>query len=303
MSKRPPLIFGEVLFDCFPDRSRVLGGAPFNVAWHLQGFGLQPVFISRLGNDADGEDILQLMQRWDMQSSGVERDALHPTGRVNIKMQGKQHSFSILPEQAYDYIALDSLPSHSFSLLYFGSLIQRSATSRHSLHSLQKQGIPSFVDINLRQDCWTPEIVIDSIRQARWLKINDEELELLRDDLGIVGDFRQQLALDLREKYALDMLIVTCGAEGAFLVDQQQQVFSVAPQAHLDIVDTVGAGDAFSAVTIMGLLQGWQARDIVQRAQNFASRICQIQGATTQDKSLYEDFAASEGLPTVRLTN
>lgn len=288
MLNQPPLIFGEVLFDCFPDDSQVLGGAPFNVAWHLQGFGLQPYFISRVGKDSDGDKILQLMQRWDMQKGGVQRDAKHPTGRVEIKMDGKQHTFEILPEQAYDYIELDTMPHSPFGLLYFGSLIQRSSQSRDSLQRLQERSIPCFVDINLRQGCWTPDIVVESVKQARWLKINDEELEWLRDDLGITGDFRGQLAMNLREKYALDMLIVTCGAEGAFLINQQQQVFTVAPQTDIEIIDTVGAGDAFAAVTIMGILQGWQAVDILQRAQAFASQVCQIKGATTLDKSLYD---------------
>jgi len=290
MLKNPPLIFGEVLFDSFPDGSRVLGGAPFNVAWHLQGFGLQPYFISRIGQDAAGDEILQRMQGWGMQSSGVQRNTEHPTGHVQIIMEDQQHRFEILPEQAYDYIQLDSAPRCPFGLLYFGSLIQRSPTSQHSLKALQAHNIPCFVDINLRTSCWTPDTVINSIKQARWLKINDEELETLRDDLEIVGDFRGQLALELHKKYDLDLLIVTCGAEGAFLINQQQHVFSVTPQADINIVDTVGAGDAFSAVTIMGLLQGWHEQDILQRAQDFASQICQIQGATSSDKRLYTGF-------------
>ncbi len=287
MNPLPPLIFGEVLFDHFPDGQKRLGGAPFNVAWHLHGFGLPAYLISRIGHDAEGDEVLQALQAWGMDSGGLQRDAEHPTGQVKIEWQEGTHHFEILPEQAYDYIALNSVPSGSFGLIYFGSLIQRQATAYQSLQCLKASAIPCFVDINLRAPWWTPEIIIDSVKQTRWLKINHDELDTLREVLGINGDFRGQLAEDLVEKYDLELLIVTCGEEGAFLVNREQQVFTSAPSTTVDVVDTVGAGDAFSAVCIMGLLHHWDEHTLLKRAQAFASRICQIQGATALDKALY----------------
>ncbi len=290
MSSQSALIFGEILFDSFPDGSRVAGGAPFNVAWHLRGLGLSPYLVSRIGKDAAGAQLLQLMQAWGMQCGGVQRDALHPTGQVEVLCANGQHSFSILPDQAYDFIEVDSLPRCPFGLLYYGSLIQRHAVSRQSLKVLKTGGYPWFVDINLRDPWWTPEIVLDSVQQARWLKINDEELARLRDVFGVKGDFRGQWALALREKYDLEWLIVTCGAEGAFLVNRQQQVFSVTPPADIVVIDTVGAGDAFCALLIVGILQGWTEQRTLQAAQAFASQVCQMRGATAQNPQLYAEF-------------
>jgi len=104
-----PLVFGEVLYDSFPDGSVVLGGAPFNVAWHLRGFGLNPLFISRVGDDELGERIIAAMSEWGMDTRGVQRDPGHPTGRVVVSIRNNEPSFEIVPEQAYDFIAGEPL--------------------------------------------------------------------------------------------------------------------------------------------------------------------------------------------------
>ena len=104
-----PLIYGEVLFDIFPGDNKVLGGAPFNVAWHLQGLGLSPLFISRIGGDAEGRNVVDAMQQWAMDNSGLQRDAVYPTGGVEISMQGTDHRFDIRANQAYDHIDFEPM--------------------------------------------------------------------------------------------------------------------------------------------------------------------------------------------------
>ena len=99
--KYGPVIFGEVLYDCFPDGTMVLGGAPFNVAWHLQAFGCTPVFVSSVGTDAAGEKIIKAMDNWGMGTQWIERDPLHPTGRVNVTFVSNEPTYDIVRDSAW----------------------------------------------------------------------------------------------------------------------------------------------------------------------------------------------------------
>ena len=287
-----PLVFGEVLFDCFPDGRAVMGGAPFNVAWHLQGFGLAPRLISRIGTDAQGEGVLSIMQAWGMDTQGVQRDGRHPTGRVQISMQGKAHTFEILPDQAYDFIdanaAATAARQAQASLIYYGSLVSRNPVSASALKALLEQNLPAFVDINLRAPWWQADSMPTLFRRARWAKLNDEELiELFGGDTA--SSELAPLAERVRRQYGLELVIVTRGADGALLV-KDQEVLRGEPVGVDDLVDTVGAGDGFSAVCLLGLIQGWELGEILSRALEFAAQICRQQGATAQDPGLYSDF-------------
>lgn len=133
MRDKVPVLFGEVLFDCFEDGSRVLGGAPFNVAWHLQAFGCSPLFISRVGDDPWGRKIRDVMQRWGMTTAGLQKDSAHPTGEVQVSLKQGQPSFDILPDRAYDHIHCEGIPPMNPSLVYHGSLGLRQAESANTL--------------------------------------------------------------------------------------------------------------------------------------------------------------------------
>ncbi len=129
-----PLIFGEVLFDCFPDGNSVLGGAPFNVAWHLHAFGQSPLMISRIGDDALGKKVKSAMQDWKMNTTGLQLDPEHPTGSVDIEFDNGEPRYTIVEHRAYDYIDAASLPSSAEnSVLYHGSLALRNQNSREAL--------------------------------------------------------------------------------------------------------------------------------------------------------------------------
>ncbi len=280
------IIFGEALFDTFPDGTAVLGGAPFNVAWHLQGFGLTPLFISRVGSDARAEQVLDAMTGWGMDLAGVQRDSTRPTGVVQIQLQGKGHSFDIVPDQAYDHIDADAALGHigdDSALLYHGSLIARAPGSRQALERLRAAGLPTFVDINLRAPWWDEQSVKVILQGARWVKLNDEELVVLSggtrtDQIGV--------AQSMRAHYGLAMLVVTRGAGGAFITTADD-LMQGSPVTVDVLVDTVGAGDAFSSVVILGLIHDWPLGQTLQRALEFAAAICRIRGATTTDRNLY----------------
>lgn len=287
-----PVIFGEVLFDLFPDGQRVLGGAPFNVAWHLQGFGLKPLLISRIGRDARGDELLQRMEAWGMDLRGLQQDDAHPTGQVEVRMREGGHDFHILPDQAYDFIqsepALQLLEGNGLGMLYMGSLVGRGAVSRASLDSLLRRlRLPIFVDINLRPPWWNLARVEGSLARARWAKLNDEELrELVGREAGD-DEERQAQAELLRTRFDLELVILTLGARGADFISAGSRLHGD-PVPVSQLVDTVGAGDAFSAVTLLGLTHGWPRERILARSLAFASRICAQRGATADDRELYQ---------------
>lgn len=289
---KQPIIFGEVLFDVFADGTSVLGGAPFNVAWHLTGFGCDPIFISRIGEDEAGEQVIEAMRTWDMDTHAIQYDDTHPTGMVPVVVKDGQPTFDIIPDQAYDHISYANIPSLQSKFLYHGSLITRSF-SKNALQMLIKKQYPFiFSDINLRSPWWNVKDANKMIRNARWVKLNEDELSLLQEKRLTNREETISAAMELYQRYSLELLLVTLGSEGSFYICDGQSFF-IHPVPVDNIIDTVGAGDAFSAVTILGLCCGWPWKQTLQRATNFASEICQRQGATIKDKKLYRSYIQS----------
>ena len=283
-----PVIFGEVLYDCFPDGQAVLGGAPFNVAWHLQGFGRAPLFISRVGDDPLGHHVRDAMHKHGMDASGLQLDSLHPTGKVSITMSGKNHSFEIIPDQAYDYIDQGALPPLPDStLFYHGSLAARSPVSAQTLAFLNtRYAGKRLVDVNLRSPWWQQQQVLELVDGAWLAKLNDEELQLLAPDADDDASRIQQLI----NNAGLQLLLVTRGAAGAELLTATGDSFRVAPDPVTDVVDTVGAGDAMTSVLILAILQGWPWQQALERSQAFASAIVGQRGATVEEPDFYQPF-------------
>jgi fructokinase len=283
-----PVIFGEVLYDCFPDGQAVLGGAPFNVAWHLQGFGRAPLFISRVGDDPLGHHVKDAMHNHGMDASGLQLDSLHPTGKVTITMSGNSHSFEIIPDQAYDYIDQGALPPLPDStLFYHGSLAARSPVSAQTLAFLNtRYAGKRLVDVNLRSPWWQQQQVLELVDGAWLAKLNDEEL------LQLVPDMEDDTARiqHLFDTAGLQLLLVTRGAAGAELLTATGDSFLVAPDPVTDVVDTVGAGDAMTSVLILAILQGWPWQQALERSQAFASAIVGQRGATVEEPGFYQPF-------------
>ncbi len=291
---RRPVIFGEVLFDHFPDGARVLGGAPFNVAWHLQAFGLAPLFVSRLGNDPAGRDVQEAMSDWGMDLAGVQIDDSHPTGMVEITIAGGQPSFHILPHQAYDFIHDTTLAKPiDYRLLYHGSLALRDQTSRHALETLRRSSsLPVFMDVNLRPPWWDLTSVTSLTQGATWVKLNEDELvSLVPEETDL-----EARAEELQARCALELLVITRGAEGVVARTPDGALLSAKPSAQVQVVDTVGAGDAFTSVLLLGLTLGWETRLTLERAQSFASAIVGVRGATVADPVLYQSYRTDWGL-------
>jgi fructokinase len=279
-------VFGEVLFDHFPDGQRVLGGAPFNVAWHLQAFGQEPRFISRVGADAEGDEIRTAMQNWGMTLDGLQTDASLPTGRVAVAFSDGQPSYDIVRPCAYDAIEADDLPACGW--LYHGSLALRSETSRATLERLRAAtGAQVFLDVNLRSPWWRREPLLQWMGQADWLKLNEDELALLASAVVERSDDLAAVAHGL----GLRGLLVTYGEKGAEMVAASGERARILPARDIVVADTVGAGDAFASVVILGLISGWPLQTMLDRAQAFASAIVGRRGATVSDPAFYQTFA------------
>lgn len=301
MTQRP-VIFGEVLLDSFPDGHQNIGGAPFNVAWHLQGLGANPIFISRIGKDQKGDLIKRTMAEHGMDTAGLQVDSNYPTGSVEVSLPRGQPSYSILTDQAYDYIqgsaAKKILMQQSCAMLYHGTLSIRNAESLNALNNLLQdaESLPVFIDVNLRSPYWVWKQLDLVLRKARWLKVNQQEMAIIAKHAKISGLDPMEVASQIRFRYDLDLLFVTCGVEGAFTVGEKSMI-KTRPAPTSVLVDTVGAGDAFSAVVILGLLHQWPLQILMERSAQFAAKVCEITGVTALSSTFYTMFRQEWNLP------
>jgi fructokinase len=287
-----PLIFGEVLFDHFPDGARVPGGAPFNVAWHLQGFKAQPLLVSAVGTDTPGEELLGRMADWRMDRRGVQLHHDRPTGRVVTELDNGNPSFRIEPNQAYDSVTLERIPPpsqlHQTQLLYHGTLAIREDISRGTLDYLRNTvQCPILVDVNLRHPWWNRDLVDWALTGVDCVKLNREEAALLIDAPVASRREQSEAANRLRERYQAKLVVMTLGAAGAIAVAGDEVVRQEAAPIR-DMQDTVGAGDAFSAVLALGIDLDWPISVTLRRATEFAGDVCRHRGATQVDSSLYD---------------
>jgi len=284
-----PLIFGEVLFDRFPDGTVVLGGAPFNVAWHLHAFGLKPLMISRIGHDALGRQVEAAMHDWGMDCSGLQTDNLHPTGTVEVSFVDGEPCYDIAQGAAYDFIdaALLPPPDDGEWLLYHGSLALRNPCSAAALAKLKEQIIcRRFVDINLRSPWWQREAVMPLMNGADWLKLNEDELAEIYPGVKSRSERLNQVSAMISQQ-----IVLTGGERGATAISTGDgSRHGVVPERASLVVDTVGAGDAFCSVFVAGRLLGWTLDLSMQRAQAFASAVVGIRGATSSDRAFYKQF-------------
>jgi fructokinase len=288
------VLFGEVLADIFPDRT-VLGGAPFNVARHLKAFGLNPVIITRLGNDTLRDEVLSIMAKNGMETLGIQLDKSYPTGRVKVHLHEAGHDFEILPLQAYDFIhpavARMALLAANPALIYFGTLAQRCPVSERALKTLLRStDAAKFLDINLRAPWYDKATMLHSLQNTDILKLNNEELEILAEKLELSGS-PQNLAKELIKRFCLEQVIITCGAAGAWQMNRQGKVVEIGADNQAGkLMDTVGAGDAFAAVSILGSLRNWRMARTLERAHAFAGAICEIRGAIPDQTDFYQPF-------------
>jgi fructokinase len=288
------LVLGEILFDVFP-RYKRLGGAPFNVAFHLNKLGIASCFISRIGKDNEGKEILDILKQRRFPITHIQVDDHYPTGKVLVKLDSQGiPTFNILADAAYDYIEYNrrvATALKSTDLIYFGSLVQRTQTGFFTLQTLLKEKKPDTMclyDVNLRPGGYNKTVVSQSLLHSNVLKLNEEELEVIKGLLGFRQGARDFIAFLMKE-YSLDMIALTRGEKGSDLYTQNSH-HSIGIEKQTEVADTVGAGDAYTAILVIGYLQGWGPEKILEQASTFAGEICQIKGAIPADDQFYENY-------------
>lgn len=266
---RSALVIGEALIDEFPDR-RVVAGAPLHVAIHLQTMGWEASVITRVGDDEDGDEIVSTLERFGVSTSLVERADSMPTGVTEIAMDGTDHSFTVRPG-AWDAIeGPDPMPEAD--VLYLGTLVLRDPRSRESVERMVTASDATIVvDLNLR----APDFDDERIRWAVWradiLKLNEDELPIACDAFAMEHD-----PAELHDM-GPTWVCVTEGAGGATLSHIDGGRWA-ADAPSVDVVDTVGAGDAFCAALIDGLMNDEDPAGVLQRAVNRGAEIASQRG-------------------------
>lgn len=299
------VVFGEALVDDFLTE-QVVGGAPFNVARHLAAFLSPQLMITCIGNDRNGAVVHAEFERFAMSQMGLQIDKMEETGRVVVERGARGPRYVILPGQAYDYInpeqALDALAGVDPSALYFGTLAQRCPRSRDTLHALlEASDATRFLDLNLREGQYDERCVFHSLHAADIAKVNEEELQVLFNwYCGIdpaapppASEAVRAACAALVQLFSLSALIVTLGHRGSvyFGADGDVVVHRDHPPPPF-IIDTVGAGDAFSAIFLLGRLRAWPLDTTLARANEFAGALCTIPGAVPRDLGFYDKWEA-----------
>lgn len=313
------VVFGETLVDAFAE-AELPGGAPFNVACHLAGLGLEPLLVSRIGMDAAAQEIDAVATRCGLRMEGVQRDPGRATGRVRVHEDTHGHRFEILPDQAYDHIdageavnVLAALPcawEPERCWLYAGTLVLRSADSHAALEALSGALRPRrFVDLNWREAGTTPAIALQAVKGAEVLKVNAEELALMcrwlefADDApGVQASMCRSAAIArLAEALSLRNVLLTHGEHGATawnadgVLRARQPAIPAGP-----VVDTVGAGDAFAAAVLAALALHGDLADAMAFASRFAAASCGLRGALPSAVGFYEPWRAALSALTAR---
>ena len=281
---------GEILFDIYPT-SKKLGGAPINFLYHVFKLTGQGNMVSRIGKDILGSNIFEFLKNNSFSVEFIQEDHLHPTGVATVSLNEKSEpTFMIDEERAYDFIErtelLEKLINEETDCLYFGTLAQRSEVSRKTIQSLFGKNIKYFCDLNIRQKFYSKEIIEASLNAANIIKVSVSELKLL-NDLFINEDFEtEKISRKIIDDFKIDFLAVTLGGDGSLIINKDEtHHYKSKP---VEIIDTVGAGDAFASIYCIGTLQNWNLEKINKLANDFASELCKINGALPKTDDVYE---------------
>lgn len=280
--------FGEVLWDIIEGVPH-LGGAPFNLAAHASLCGLNTAVVSALGQDDLGAKALSRAKEIGINTRWMTTTSEHPTGTVIVKLVDAMPQYDIRKNAAWDNIVLSDrvvaeIAATQPKAFCFGTLAQRSDLSRTSLQKLllALKGSLRFFDVNLRQHYWSAELIANGLKQTEWLKTNDEEALLLNaelfNDRGDLNSFAQNIFAQSN----VAGVLITCGPDGCVVFERGAKPFK-SPAVDAKIVDTIGAGDAFSAAFLSALLQGKSTEQAAQSGNERGALVASQPGAIPID--------------------
>ncbi len=278
------LVFGELLWDLLPD-GEVLGGAPANLAYRLVSLGVSTLLVSRVGTDGRGAAAVDALRRMGVESSGIETDPHYPTGTVPVTFRADgSHDFTIVRDVAFDHIeaaGVGSAAAETAECLAFGTLAQRSPASRRALQRLLDRSAARLrvCDVNLRRDCYAEESLRFSLEQANILKLSSDEIpELARLEAGFPVD-PAAFCAEALAGWNLDTVVVTRGAGGAVAANARGETADV-PGLAVDVADTIGCGDAFTAAFVESLLAGRRLVEACARGNALGALVAATRGGT-----------------------
>lgn len=273
---------GEALWDLFPDGKQI-GGAPANFAFHAGQLGFDSLCISAVGNDPEGDELVEVLRskRLRHRLPRVQK----PTGTVRVEIDAHGvPTYRIVEEVAWDHIPVtpetDALAART-SVFCFGTLAQRNPVSREAIHRFldlipSGEGRLKVYDINLRQKFYDEATILRSLAKADLMKLNDEEAVLLSRMLDLPND-PEGAARRLMARYGLAWVTITCGARGSHVFSRAEHSYLDTPR--VEVCDTVGAGDAFTAGLCAGLVAGASLRDAHRLAVDVSAYVCTRPGA------------------------
>lgn len=278
--------FGEVLWDNLPS-GRKLGGAPLNVAYHLNKLGVYTDMLTRIGDDQDGYELIARAQELSIPTGLFQYDTIHPTSTVEVTMdENKDVKYEIVAPVAWDFISCGEAELHAVreaDFFVYGSLSARNAVSYTSLQRLLKDAKYKVMDVNLRAPHYTRERILELMAQADLVKMNEEELHYVADCLGLdAGLADREKADQLMIYFQLPELLVTYGAAGAVYHSQKDQFIYHFSALHVQVKDTVGSGDSFLAAFLsrrcnMGMDSS--VEDMLEFAATLSAFVTQSNGA------------------------
>jgi fructokinase len=285
---------GEILWDLLPAGPQ-LGGAPANFIQHARSLGADAALVSRVGPDARGRDAIDRLRGRGVATHLIQEDHEAPTGTVGVEI-GADHQprFTIHESVAWDRLAVEDAAltavGHADALC-FGSLAQRTAPAAEAVQRLVAAARPDALrifDINFRPPFVHPEVIKASLGMANVLKLNDQELPVLATMLGLTGGTEEQLAALVR-RHSLRVVALTRGNQGSLLMGAEGR--SEQPAVAVEVADTVGAGDAFTAALAVGVLNRWPLDQINRLAAEVAAFVCTLPGGTPElPKSLRRPY-------------
>lgn len=275
----PVVCFGEVLWDILPDKA-LPGGAPMNVAYHLQKLGLRPAIISRVGTDDYGKKLVDMLSANQLSTVFIQVDQQHETGLVYARPgANNEMTYDIVYPSAWDFIeqqaALPGLVNNA-AYFVFGSLATRHSTSRETLFALLETPATKVLDINLRPPHYNQPGVEALLQKADILKLNEAELGIIAGWYGTYPSKELQIQV-LQHRFAIETVIVTMGAAGAMVAQSGQYFYN--PGFKVEVADTIGSGDAFLAGFLSRLYSNASLQEALDYATGLGALVATYPGA------------------------
>jgi len=277
MSKKV-LCFGEALWDNFPDYKEI-GGAPLNVAFHLKKLGVNTQFITRVGEDKMGSQILEFLNKVNFDNSLIQEDNKYNTGEVNISLdKSKSANYIIKYPCAWDKIEMSDhyiKVVKNSDFFVFGSLISRDKISRETLLKLIDHANFKIFDVNIRDPYYDFELISFLMQKSNMIKFNEEELERISKDLGVISNSIENKIIEISKRTSTELICLTLGEKGVVFYDSK---FHYQDAIKTKVLNTVGAGDSFLAMLIEGIISNKKPELFLKRAAALSSFVCSKYG-------------------------